>query len=266
MSGKKIKINKWKPGHYETRDDWVAYEEPLQIMVNGVPVSITMRTPGDDAALAIGFLCTEGIIHHLNQVQSVREDGDNTINILLEKNAADKSMEGLHRNFYTTSSCGVCGKTSVDQIYQKLPYAIQKQSYHVNPEVLTLLQEKLLNVQTAFQATGGIHAAVLFELSGEYVYHSEDVGRHNALDKLIGHCIMAEKTPLDHHILLLSGRASFELIQKAAMAGISFICAIGAPSSLAIQLAEEMNITLIGFLRKQSFNIYTNPERILENV
>lgn len=265
MTGKKIKIYKWKPGHRENRDDWVAIEEPLQIMVNGAPVSITMRTPGDDPALAIGFLCTEGIIHHYNQVQSVREDDDNTINVLLEKNTADKSMEGLQRNFYATSSCGVCGKTSVDQIYQKLPYPIQKQPYHVNPEVLTLLQDKLLNVQTAFQATGGIHAAVLFTLSGEYVYHSEDVGRHNALDKLIGHCIMAEKTPLDGHILLLSGRASFELIQKAAMAGISFICAVGAPSSLAIQLADEMNITLIGFLRKQSFNVYTKPERILEN-
>lgn len=262
MTGKKINIQKWKPDQRESKEDFVAVEEPLQITLNHKPVSITMRTPGDDGALALGFLCTEGIISNFQQVEKVSQTDDNTVNVMMEPSLAEKSMAGLQRNFYTTSSCGVCGKSSIDQIYQKLPATSDKVSLTIAPQVLVTLQDKLLNVQKAFQATGGIHAAVLFSQNGDYMYHSEDVGRHNALDKLIGHCLMSDKTPLRNHILLLSGRASFELIQKAAMAGISFVCAVGAPSSLAIELAEQMQITLVGFLKKTSFNIYTHPERV----
>lgn len=261
MAGKKVLISKWKPGSLQNVEDIVAIEEPLQIMINGNPVSITMRTPGDDPALAVGFLFTEGIIHQFAQVESVQNTDDNIVNVLLEKSEKGH-FESMQRNFYTTSSCGVCGKTSVDTIYQKIPHSLGKQKFTTRPEILTKLQDKLWNVQEAFQTTGGIHAAVLFRSTGDYVYHSEDVGRHNALDKLIGHCIMSEKTPLENHILLLSGRASFELLQKAAMAGIGFVCSVGAPSSLAVELADTLGITLVGFLKKGSFNVYTHPERI----
>lgn len=261
MAGKQISITKWKPGSFESREDWVAVEEPLQILVNGLPASITMRTPGDDEALATGFLYTEGMIDSFQSVETIVQTDENTVNVILE-NHGSQIPGSMQRNFYTTSSCGVCGKTSVDAIYQKMKFPIKDTSFKINPETLTKLQDKLLNVQSAFQTTGGIHAAVLFNTSGEYIYHSEDVGRHNALDKLIGHCIMSEKLPLNNHILLLSGRASFELLQKAAMAGICFVCAVGAPSSLAVELADELGITLAGFLKKTGFNIYTHFQRL----
>jgi FdhD protein len=259
--GKKVLVTKWKPDIYDAKDDLVAIEEPLQLMLNGVATSITMRTPGDDKALALGFFSTEGVIKHFQQIKDVVQVDENTVNVLLE-NQSENSFSTMQRNFYTTSSCGVCGKTSVESIFQKTPYDIKKQNFEVSPSILLHLQDKLFDVQTAFQATGGIHAAVLFSSNGHYQYHSEDVGRHNALDKLIGHSMMADKLPLSDQILLLSGRASFELIQKAAMAGISFVCAVGAPSSLAIELAEEIGITLVGFLKKSSFNIYTHGHRI----
>lgn len=265
LTGKKVVIQKWKPDSLESREDVVAIEEPLQIMVNGSPVSITMRTSGDDKALAIGFLYTEGIIQNYAQIENVNQNDENTVNVIMNK-SVDIGVSDIQRNFYTTSSCGVCGKTSIDSIFQKTPFDLKKMLFKVSADILTRLQDKLLNVQTAFQATGGIHAAVLFTSKGDYVYHSEDVGRHNALDKLIGHTIMAEKTPLESHILLLSGRASFELLQKAAMAGIPFVCSVGAPSSLAVELADNLGISLVGFLKKTGFNIYTNPERLSDVV
>lgn len=261
MADKQIVITKWKPGSFESKEDWVAIEEPLQILINGMPASITMRTPGDDEALATGFLYTEGMIDSLHSVETIVQKDENTVNVIME-NHNSQIPGSMQRNFYTTSSCGVCGKTSVDAIYQKMRFPVKDISFKINPDTLTKLQDKLLNVQSAFQTTGGIHAAVLFNTSGEYIYHSEDVGRHNALDKLIGHCIMSEKLPLNKHILLLSGRASFELLQKAAMAGICFVCAVGAPSSLAVELADELGITLIGFLKKTGCNIYTHAQRI----
>ncbi|MFZ1705916.1 MAG: formate dehydrogenase accessory sulfurtransferase FdhD [Saprospiraceae bacterium] len=262
MTGKKIILSKWKPGIKESREDFVAIEEPLQINLNSNPVSITMRTPGDDKALAIGFFCTEGIIENMAVIEGVHQLDENTVNIILQKDS-NISLNHLQRNFYTTSSCGVCGKTSVDAIYNKSPFIIKDFVLEVSPQTLIHLHDKLWNVQEAFQVTGGIHAAVLFNPSGDYIYHSEDVGRHNALDKLIGRSLLGEKLPLKNHILLLSGRASFELLQKSAMAGISFICSVGAPSSLAIELADTLGITLVGFLKKTGFNIYTHEHRII---
>lgn len=243
-----------------TVDDYVAIESPLQISINHRPISVTMRTPGDDVVLALGFLFTEGIIQNSGQVISANQLDENIVNIYLKTDITPTAS--LERNFYTTSSCGVCGKSSVDAILTKSIYPIDHQKIEVTDEVLFSLQEKLLQVQSAFESTGGLHASALFHPDGSYICHYEDVGRHNALDKLIGNALINDRLPLSDHILLLSGRASFELIQKASMAGIPIIVAVGAPSSLAVELAQSTGQTLIGFLKKSSYNIYTGQDRI----
>jgi FdhD protein len=251
-----------KRGHEKKAvKDLIAIENPLQIEVNNKAVSITMRTPGDDAALAIGFLFTEAMIRDYNSVDIVQQKENDiiSVNILPEYNINTKSLE---RNFYTTSSCGVCGKASVDAIRNQSQYSSKTNASTINEEVLFSLQDKLLNVQSSFEATGGLHAAALFNTEGRFLYHSEDVGRHNALDKLIGHALIAERIPLENHVLLLSGRASFELIQKASMAGIAIVVAVGAPSSLAIDLSKESGMTLVGFMKKNGYNIYCGEQRI----
>ncbi len=243
-----------------TVDDYLAIESPLQISINHRPISVTMRTPGDDAALALGFLFTEGMIQRYSEVVSAFQIDENIVNIQLKNEIL--STATLERNFYTTSSCGVCGKSSVDAILTKFIYPIDTKKIIVSDEVLFSLQEKLLQVQSAFESTGGLHASALFHPDGSYIFHYEDVGRHNALDKLIGNALINDHLPLSNHILLLSGRASFELIQKASMAGIPIIVAVGAPSSLAVELAQSTGQTLIGFLKESSYNIYTGHDRI----
>jgi FdhD protein len=243
-----------------TVDDYIAIESPLQISINHRPISVTMRTPGDDVALALGFLFTEGMIQSYSEVISAIQIDENIVNIQLKNEIL--STATLERNFYTTSSCGVCGKSSVDAILTKSIYPIDHKKISVSDEVLFSLQAKLLQVQSAFESTGGLHASALFHPDGSYIFHYEDVGRHNALDKLIGNALINDHLPLSNHILLLSGRASFELIQKASMAGIPIIVAVGAPSSLAVELAQTTGQTLIGFLKKSSYNIYTGHDRI----
>lgn len=243
-----------------TVDDYLAIESPLQISINHRPISVTMRTPGDDVALALGFLFTEGMIQSYSEVISAIQIDENIVNIQLKNEIL--STATLERNFYTTSSCGVCGKSSVDAILTKSIYPIDLKKIIVSDEVLFSLQEKLLEVQSAFESTGGLHASALFHPDGSYIFHYEDVGRHNALDKLIGNVLINDRLPLSDHLLLLSGRASFELIQKASMAGIPIIVAVGAPSSLAVELAQTTGQTLIGFLKKSSYNIYTGHDRI----
>lgn len=243
-----------------TVDDYLAIESPLQISINHRPVSVTMRTPGDDVVLALGFLFTEGMIQSYSEVVSAIQIDENIVNIQLKNEIL--STATLERNFYTTSSCGVCGKSSVDAILTKSIYPIDSKKIIVSDDVLFSLQEKLLEVQSAFESTGGLHASALFHPDGSYIFHYEDVGRHNALDKLIGNALINDHLPLSDHILLLSGRASFELIQKASMAGIPIIVAVGAPSSLAVELAQSTGQTLIGFLKKSSYNIYTGHDRI----
>ncbi len=256
-----IQIKKFKSGVLTEHQDFVAVEEPLQIEVNHKPMSITMRTPGDDIALALGFLFTEGLIKDYADIATAAQISENVVNIVPEEGVSVKP-ESVDRNFYSTSSCGVCGKASLDTISAKSAYMPPKKNVMVSGKILPDLQEKLLTVQSAFEMTGGLHACALFTPDGRYLYHSEDVGRHNALDKLIGHALMAGRLPLDEHILLLSGRASFELIQKACMAGVPVIASVGAPSSLAVELAGTHSQTLIGFLKKGSFNIYTDNQRI----
>lgn len=257
--------------------DSLAMEEPLEIRLGHGPadnrriknVSVTMRTPGNDAELAVGFLFTEGIIRQPDDILSAEhcfiacaENKENVIQVELRPGIAPK-LDTAERNFYTTSSCGVCGKGSINAIRTVSTYDSRDIENQVSADMLYLLPAILQKQQEVFADTGGLHASALFDKEGELILVREDVGRHNALDKLIGAALNGRLLPLSHHILLLSGRASFELVQKAAMAGINIIAAVGAPSSLAVQLAEEFKITLVGFLRGKRFNIYTQPQRIL---
>lgn len=253
-------------------DDNVAAEEPLEIRLNyQTPtgrkvksISVTMRTPGNDADLATGFLYTEGIVRHasdINAIAHVSEEKENVVVVRLCDNVVP-DLGKLERNFYTTSSCGVCGKSSIEAVRTECEIIDTKDSIVIQPVVLCALPDKLRNSQKMFESTGAIHACSLFDPNGNLIMLMEDVGRHNALDKLLGASLMAGMVPVNQHILLLSGRASFELIQKAAMAGIKIVAAVGAPSSLAVQMAEEWGMTLVGFLRGTRFNIYTGAQRI----
>lgn len=259
--------------------DLVAVEEPLEIRLafddRVQNLAVTMRTPGHDADLALGFLFTEGIITGAGDIQGVKhvflpcsENRQNTILVTLKEGAVP-NLRQAERNFYTTSSCGVCGKASIGAIRTVSTYGAgtagispEAGRERIDPSLILGLPEQLARVQEVFVETGGLHAAALFDMSGTLMFVREDVGRHNAVDKLIGTSMIEGRLPLVQSILLLSGRASFELVQKAAMAGIPVIAAVGAPSSLAVSLAEEFGITLIGFLRNNRFNIYSGAYRI----
>lgn len=250
--------------------DVIAVEEPLEIRI-GFPdgkhnaVSITMRTPGHDAELAAGFLFTEGIFTSPEQIKQIRHCGkatgfSNTIRVDLNDNIV-LDLQRLERNFYTTSSCGVCGKASIEALatgVKKLDSELK-----IEADIIHSLPEKLREAQSVFEKTGGLHASALFEADGDLDIVREDVGRHNALDKVIGAKFLESNTPLSDRILLVSGRASFELVQKALMVGIPILAAVGAPSSLAVELANEYGMTLVGFVRDGRFNIYCGSERIV---
>lgn len=256
---------------FET-EDILAIEEPLEISLEDrykkiSTVSVTMRTPGNDEELAVGFLFTEGIIFSRKNLaeKAASHFIENKITIHLAEHF-DADLEKLKRNFYTTSSCGVCGKESIEAIQQVCKIPLKKEPIKIQIQDLFSLPEKLRNAQKIFESTGGIHASAFFDPDGNLQNLREDVGRHNALDKLIGSELLkenAENFSLENKILLLSGRASFELIQKSAMAGIQIIGAIGAPSSLAVETAENFGITLVGFLKNGSCNIYCGAERII---
>jgi len=257
--------------------DFITIEEPLEIrLIYGSTkdqitktISITMRTPGDDPELASGFLFTEGIITDEASIKSISHhryscaaQKQNIICVELHDGVIP-NLGNAERNFYTTSSCGVCGKSSIQSIRTVSRFCDSQAGLSsIDDEILFGLPNKLRVAQKEFTSSGGIHASGLFNSSGDLIVTMEDVGRHNALDKLIGYALANHMLPLHENILLLSGRASFELIQKAAMAGIPVVAAIGAPSSLAVELAEEFGITLIGFLRNDRFNIYTNKNRL----
>jgi FdhD protein len=265
----KVAIIKYGQQQSKDVEDTLAVEEPLEISIaykqNAVLqfkiIAVTMRTPGHDEALAIGFLFTENIIQAHAQVENIEQKGHNKICVFL-KEGFQFYLKNIERNFYTTSSCGVCGKASIESINTIVAQNIYPQQISVHISTLLQLKEKLNKYQSVFAQTGGIHAAALCNFEGDIIDVKEDVGRHNALDKLIG-ARLKNNLLFGESILLLSGRASFELIQKAAMAAIPIVCAIGAPSSLAVQLAEEMDITLVGFLKNESCNIYCGKERLL---
>jgi len=261
-------------------EDAVATEEPLEIQLGytrrgGIPVTrnvaITMRTPGDDAALAAGFLFTEGILRHPGQVADIapvpdadgRKARGNTIRVTL-RDGVEVDLRALERNFYTTSSCGVCGKTSLEAVSLAGGLQLDPDRPLLDQATVLRLPQLLREAQTVFDQTGGLHGAALFSPDGNLIAVKEDVGRHNAVDKLVGAQFLAGRTPLSSSILLVSGRASFELMQKAVMAGIPVLAAVGAPSSLAVEVARQFGATLLGFVRDGRFNIYSGGQRITE--
>jgi FdhD protein len=276
-----IQILKINNVESELTDDLLAVEEPMEIRIGFGKnnnreqrnISVTMRTPGNDFELALGFLFTEGIIENVNDVSQIKycselnskQDNNNIVRVELNENIVF-DFSKIQRNFYTTSSCGVCGKASIDAIKTVCNTKVTEENLKVSKNVILALPDKLRSSQNVFEYTGGLHACALFDNNGNIELIREDVGRHNALDKLIGAVIgNKNQTQLfENKILLLSGRASFELIQKAAMANIKIICAVGAPSSLAVETAIEFGITLIGFLREKRFNVYTNFERVIK--
>lgn len=270
---RRVEIDALRDAGHVHRGDAVAVEEPLEIRLSragsaahgdaGHCVSITMRTPGNDAELALGFLYGEGILREPRDVVDARACGP-TGNVLRVTVRADLPLDvkRLERNFYTTSSCGICGKASIDAVTASLGMRTVNGNLRVHASVLRTLPDTLRQSQSGFAQTGGMHAVGLFDPEGELLASYEDVGRHNAMDKLVGAALLSGSLPWSERIVLLSGRASFELIQKAMMAGAPMVAAIGAPSTLALELAHSAGITLIAFLRDQGFNVYCHPERV----
>jgi FdhD protein len=274
---KRLEVIKISDAESITALDALAIEEPLEIRLDyGLArerkvqnISVTMRTPGHDAELATGFLFTEGIIKNIEDMSSAdncfiacSKNRENVIQVSLREGLIP-NLRNTERNFYTTSSCGVCGKGSIGAIRTVSAFTRENDQLTINAEILYRLPDILQQHQQVFADTGGLHASALFSKTGELLLVREDVGRHNALDKLIGAAMKQNWLPLSEAILLLSGRASFELVQKAVMAGINIIASVGAPSSLAVELAEEFNVTLAGFLRNNRINIYSAAHRIL---
>ena len=267
---RRIQIDAMRGGELRSHPDIVVVEEPLEIRLarmgepgSGRAISITMRTPGHDVELAVGFLHGEGLIRSKSEIASAGICGP-TGNVVRVELAADVPLDlaRLERNFYTSSSCGVCGKASLEAVQEMLPIREVASATTISAGVLWTLVARARSAQDVFQETGGLHASSLFDEKGFLIATYEDVGRHNALDKLVGARLMEDALPLSGCVLLLSGRASFELLQKAAAAGVPVVAAVGAPSSLAIDLAERTGILLIGFLRDASFNVYTHRERL----
>lgn len=263
---------------FETVPDLLVVEEPLEIRLGYGPaddrqqksISVTMRTPGHDLELAAGFLFTEGIIVNAEQIRRIEhclnvkaeEEVGNVVKVELEP-GVEVDLERLSRHFYTTSSCGVCGKSSIDALEILGCAVFPQDDLRISSELLLTLPEKIRSKQTVFQHTGGIHATALFDRDGKILSLREDVGRHNAFDKVIGEAFIGTNLPLNETIVLCSGRLGFELVQKGLQAGVPILCAVGAPSNLAVKLANEYGMTLVGFLRGNRFNVYSRPERII---
>jgi len=265
------KVIRIRDGAISSRPDTLVAEEPLEIRLNGKPLAITMRTPGDDFALAAGFLVSEGVLTQHNDLRNIvycagaTTDGSNTYNVVDVTTTPGLPIPDitLERNVYTTSSCGLCGKASLDAVRTTTRWPINDTPpVRIEPDLLASLPDRLRAAQHVFDRTGGLHAAALFTEHGELLDTREDVGRHNAVDKLIGRALQHNNLPLSRAILLVSGRASFELAQKAVMAGIPILAAVSAPSSLAVDLATETGLTLIGFLRGHSMNVYAGEHRL----
>lgn len=277
-----IRVSEWTDGQVRQVDDELVREEPLEIRINGEPISVTLRTPGHDEELAAGFLVTEGIVgrrDHIVSIAHVASTAANSADVSADAGAGADSaasniidvtlspdlrfdVERLRRHFYATSSCGICGKASIDAVRVRGLQAPSR-GFRVSASVLCRLPEALRASQAMFDRTGGLHAAATFDDAGTLRILREDVGRHNAVDKVVGHALLNEVFPLDRQVLLVSGRGGFELAQKAVMAGVPVMASVSAPSSLAVQLARELGLTLVGFLRGQRFLVYSGDERIV---
>jgi len=263
-------VVRFGPNGERSRPDSLAVEEPLELRVDGKALAVTMRTPGHDVELAHGFLHTEGVIGSVDDIRDARycdsrdDEGRNTYNVLDVGLApgVPAPVTGVERNFYTTSSCGVCGKASLDAVRLKTRHSPAEDAVQIRYDVLAKLPDVLRTRQQVFDRTGGLHAAGLFTPTGDLLVVREDVGRHNAVDKVVGWAVLNHRIPARGLILIVSGRASFELVQKAVMAGIPVLGAVSAPSSLAVDLADESGLTLAGFIRNGALNAYTHPARI----
>ena len=264
---KEVSLTRCSQGVTHAAKDLVASEEPLEIRVRGRGIAITMRTPGHDSELAAGFLVSEGLLHKRSDVIEIAhcQTGENSaagniINVFVPP-AVKLDLEKLTRHVFASSSCGLCGKASIESVHQHFPPV--KSNVQLSNDTLCKLPDRLRKGQETFSQTGGLHGSAIFNSNGDLIVLREDVGRHNAVDKVVGWAFLNDTLPLNQHILMVSGRASFEIMQKALSANIPIVAAISAPSSLAVEFALESNQTLVGFLRDNSFNIYSHPERIV---
>ena len=262
------RVMRWANGGLDNEtEDWVAREEPLEIRVKGESIVVTMRTPGHDKELAIGFLLAEGVITNSSDVLEIAycQQGEaslhkNILNVFLSPEV-EINLDRLKRNVYASSSCGLCGKASIESL-QNIFEPLNKIETVISVDKILTLAQKLRAKQSAFDKTGGLHAAGIFDRNGELLVLREDIGRHNAVDKILGHLFLKNRMPLEDCVLMVSGRASFEIIQKSLAGRVGIICAVSAPSSLAVDMAKESGQTLIGFLRERKFNVYSHKERI----
>ena len=253
------RVDEWKDGSVHSFQDCLVAEEPLEIRVNDRPFTVTMRTPGDDIELAAGLLFTEGVTKNGSEVSIEYSSTRNVVEARIDLDG--KVMDEFRRNLVATASCGICGKASIDSIRRQ---GIARLDSHLSlgAEVLCSLPEKLKSSQAVFGKTGGLHAAALFNKAGELMAVREDIGRHNAVDKVIGWALQQKKIPLSDYAMMVSGRGGFEIVQKALAAGVPILASVSAPSSLAVQIAREFSMTLIGFLRGSRFVIYSAPSRV----
>ena len=262
------RVMRWANGGLDNEtEDWVAREEPLEIRVKGESIVVTMRTPGHDKELAIGFLLAEGVITNSSDVLEIAycQQGEaslhkNILNVFLSPEV-EINLDRLKRNVYASSSCGLCGKASIESL-QNIFEPLNKIETVISVDKILTLAQKLRAKQSTFDKTGGLHAAGIFDRNGELLILREDIGRHNAVDKILGHLFLKNRIPLEDCVLMVSGRASFEIIQKSLAGRVGIICAVSAPSSLAVDMAKESGQTLIGFLRERKFNVYSHKERI----
>jgi len=263
-------VSEWDDGRIVRKEDYLAAEEPLEIRVGDEPLSVTMRTPGHDLELSAGFLLTEGLVTRREQIvslENVIEDGEakrgNVVRAVLASESTP-DFEKMRRHFFAASSCGICGKASIDAVRSR-SLEPPNPDFRLDTEVLLRLPDALRASQAVFGRTGGLHAAALFEARGELLVVREDIGRHNAVDKVIGWALLENRVPLREAVMLVSGRGGFEIVQKAIVAGLPIVASVSAPSSLAVQLARELRLTLIGFLRGRRFVIYAGEERIMQS-
>ena len=260
-------VQEWDDGQARRVQDYLVGEEPLEIRVGKIPLAVTMRTPGHDLELAEGFLFTEGLIQKHNQIASIgpaegckETERGNIVEVALDSSVT-LDLEKTRRNFFAASSCGICGKASIDSVRVRGIQPSQS-NLQVDPEILYWLPDTLRGEQAIFGRTGGLHAAGLFDAGGKLLQQREDVGRHNAVDKIVGCALKEGRVPLSECVLLVSGRGGFEIVQKAAVAGVPVLASVSAPSSLAVRLAREMGMTLVGFLRGKRFVVYSGEQRL----
>jgi FdhD protein len=263
-------VTEWNDGAAARKDDYLAAEEPLEIRIGENPLSVTMRTPGHDLELAAGFLFTEGLVQRREQIialeNAASDDDGKRGNVVRAEVAAEAlpDFDKLRRHFFAASSCGICGKASIDAVRSRL-LRTPNPDFRVEPKLIVSLPDALRSEQDVFERTGGLHAAALFDGRGDLLIVREDIGRHNAVDKVIGCALLNDRIPLSDCIMLVSGRGGFEIIQKAISAGIPVVASVSAPSSLAVQLARELRLTLIGFLRGNRFVVYAGEDRVAKS-